>query len=342
MFSQPLAEWPFMANSYLFVTEAGNVVIDPLPVDRFAHSQIEQLGGIARILLMTAGREAASQALAARYGATIIAKPQNREALFSGMVAIQLPDQKRDHEFAIGIPGERAVVVGDAIFGSPAGALSMSPAEEYADVRAAALGLRRILREDPETLLVSFGSSVYTSAYAALYQLLYSRAGAEIHRINLDELEFSRQRDEHENEPAPFRCLDAEVGFAIGARRLGYRVSTLAPGQRFCPLHSHAREEEMFLVLDGEPSVRTLSGTIRCRRGDFVALPVGHTGTHQLLNESSAPATVLLLARNERVEACYYPDSDKLLIDTQPPILDGQPSIMVQASPTLEYFFGEE
>jgi uncharacterized cupin superfamily protein len=131
------------------------------------------------------------------------------------------------------------------------------------------------------------------------------------------------------------------VGFTIGARSLGYRVSTLAPGKRFCPLHSHAREEELFFVLDGEPSVRTLSGTVRCRKGDFVALPVGDSGTHQLLNESDAPATVLLLGRTEPTEVCYYPDSDKLLVDTERPIIKERNSIMVRASPDLEYFHGE-
>jgi uncharacterized cupin superfamily protein len=139
-----------------------------------------------------------------------------------------------------------------------------------------------------------------------------------------------------------FACLDAEVGFLIGARKLGYRVSTLPPGRRFCPLHSHAREEELFFVLEGEPSVRTLSGTLRCRKGDFVALPVGESGTHQLLNESDAPATILLLGRIEETEACYYPDSDKLLLDTEVPIAAGRPFMMVKGSPDLDYFEGEQ
>jgi uncharacterized cupin superfamily protein len=182
---------------------------------------------------------------------------------------------------------------------------------------------------------------LFGNASVAFYRLLYERAGAEIHRINLDELDFRDERDEREAQPSIYHCLDAEVGFAIGARKLGYRVSTLEPGQCFCPLHSHAREEELFFVLDGEPSVRMLSGTIRCRKGDFIALPVGVTGTHQLVNESDASATVLLLARNEDVEACYYPDSDKLLVDTPAPLHDEQTSIMVRGSPQLDYFDGE-
>lgn len=84
-----------------------------------------------------------------------------------------------------------------------------------------------------------------------------------------------------------------------------------------------------------------MAGTIRCRKGDFVALPVGESGTHQLLNESAAPATVLLLGCTEENEICYYPDSDKLLADTKVRLRNGQRSIMVRADPQLDYFDGE-
>jgi uncharacterized cupin superfamily protein len=153
---------------------------------------------------------------------------------------------------------------------------------EYANGRKAALGLRRLLREDPETLLVAVGEPIFSGAYAVLYHTLYARAGAEIHRINLGELEFRDERAEHVQQPERYHCFDAEVGFVIGARKLGYRVSTLPPGHYFCPLHGHAREEEMFFVLDGEPSIRTLAGTVRCRKGDFIAFPVGESGAHRL------------------------------------------------------------
>ena len=119
-------------------------------------------------------------------------------------------------------------------------------------------------------------------------------------------------------------------------------MSTLDPGDRFCPLHGHAREEELFYVIDGEPSVRMLDGTIRCRAGDFVALPTGESGTHQLLNESAAPATVMLLARNEDVEICYYPDSDKLLVDAAEPLTRQRNRLLVKGSPELDYYHGED
>jgi uncharacterized cupin superfamily protein len=161
-----------------------------------------------------------------------------------------------------------------------------------------------------------------------------------IHRVNIDELEFRELRDP--GDPSRYDCTDAEVGFTIGARGLGYRVTTLPPGKRFCPLHTHSQEEELLFVLDGEPSVRTSTETIRCRKGDFVAFPVGETGTHQVLNESDAPATFMLLARTEFPEVCRYPESEKLLVDLAIPLVAGTQSYLIADGPQLDYYRGEE
>jgi uncharacterized cupin superfamily protein len=329
-------------NCYLFITGAGNVLVDPLPFDEAAHAELERLGGIERVVVLSDGRDAVAREIAERHSVRLISTPAHRDALFEGAKAIALLDQRRDGEFAISISAHQVVVAGSAVVGSPAGALSLPEDSEYANARKAALGLRRILREDPQTLLVAVGEPIFSGAYDLLYHTLYARAGAEIHRVNLDELEFRDERAEHVRQPERYHGFDAEVGFVIGARTLGYRVSTLPPGHFFCPLHGHAREEEMFFVLDGEPSIRTLTGTLRCRKGDFVAFPVGESGTHQLLNESDAPATVLLLGRTEAFEACYYPDSDKLLVDMETPLEGDRRSFLLRATPELDYFDGEE
>ncbi|HZZ65915.1 MAG TPA: cupin domain-containing protein [Candidatus Baltobacteraceae bacterium] len=328
-------------NSFLFTSKSGNAVIDPLPVDERTLQQIEQLGGVAKIIVTPAAYQRDAQALSERFGAPVTTNVAHDEEIFPGMFAIKLNDQEHPGAFAVNIPELRVVLAGSCVLGTPAGALSMFPESAYADVTKAALGLRRILRAYPQALLVGQGQSLFTGAYEAMYQLLYSQAGAYVHRINIDELDFRDGRDEHDEQPQTYQCRDAEVGLAIGARKLGYRVSTLEPGHRFCPLHSHAREEELFFVLEGTPSVRTLKQTVQCRPGDFIALPVGETGTHQLINEGDAPATIILLARNEFPEVCYYPDSDKLLVDLEEPLINGRSSMMVHAGPDLDYFDGE-
>ena len=337
-----LPEPPFTAAAHFVVAQDGDgILVDPFPLDAAELDAISSRGGATRVVVMTPDRQPAAAELATKLGAELITGPRHREPIASGVVAIRLDDQRRENEFVLSLPSRRTVIAGDALVGSPAGALALHDENAYHDARKAALGLRRILRENPERLLLSQGHSLLGGAYAALYHVLYGRAGAEVLRINLDELDFRDERAERDEQPPQYANHDAEVGFVIGARKLGYRVSTIDPGHRFCPLHGHAREEELFFVLEGEPSVRTLSGTIRCRKGDFIALPVGESGTHQLLNDSAAPATVLLLGRTEEVEACYYPDSDKLLLDTPEPLVKGLDSIMVRANPTLDYFDGE-
>lgn len=328
---------PLASNAYLIERESGNVLIDPLTIDEPMFGDLERHGGVALVVILSADRATHAAAYAQRFKARIVERFSHRDEVFPGGTAVAVPNQHAGGAFAIALSAERTLCVGDVLAGSPAGGLSLGADLDGDAARQAALGLRAILRQNPKRILVARGQPLYADAFATLYRLLYDVAGAEIHRINLDALD----RYDRKERPETDRRVDAEVGFEIGAKRLGYRVSTLLPGQRFCPLHAHAREEELFFVLDGNPSVRMLNGTIRCRKGDFIALPVGETGTHQLLNESDAPATVLLLARTDMPEICYYPDSDKVLVDTATPFIQGDASRMVRASPDLDYFDGE-
>lgn len=330
------------ANGFFLSTSAGNAIVDPLPLEEADHARIAELGGVAKIIVISPHRLDEARRVAHRYDAELVQAPEHREELLSGIHAIRLQHQPSRDAFYLTLQDERAVLVGDWLVGAPAGDLSLLPDGEYADVRIAALALRTVLRANPDAILAGHGQSLFTGAYDVLYRMLLARAGPEVHRINVDELDYRDERDERDEQPDAYQNLDAEVGFAIGARKLGYRVNVVAPGHRFCPMHSHAREEELFYVIDGEPSVRMESGTFRCRKGDFIALPVGNTGLHQLLNESSQPATVLLLARAEDMDSCYYPDSDKILVDWPVPMSTGRNrSILVRATPELDYFDGE-
>jgi uncharacterized cupin superfamily protein len=149
---------------------------------------------------------------------------------------------------------------------------------------------------------------LFAGVDAAMSELLETRGGPAVNRINLDELDWEWSDDGDQR----YRCEIAEIGLPVGARKLGYRGVRLPAGTRFCPMHAHDREEEVFFVLDGAPSVRSLRGTVRLRAGDVIAFPVGDRGAHQLLNESDAPATLILLGMDEEDEVVYYPDSQKV------------------------------
>ena len=92
-------------------------------------------------------------------------------------------------------------------------------------------------------------------------------------------------------------------------------------------------------MIEGRPSIRTLRGSFACRPGDFIAFPTGESGAHQVFNESNEPCLVLLVGIEEdavELEACFYPDSDKVGMWTPAGRLR-----LLRASPDIDYYDGE-
>jgi uncharacterized cupin superfamily protein len=316
-------------NSYLFERD-GFIAVDPLPLTESDLGWIDSRGGVHTIVITNPDHHRASAQLRERFGSRVIDDAVDGEEIFAGAHAIRIAHGKAP-EFAIHLPAARAAVVGDAVIGAPAGALSLLPDEKLQSPQGLILALRRLWALQLDSLLLCDGQPVFHGADRVLGDLLEKRGGADVNRINVDELAFEPYK-EHER----FAAEDGEVGLLIGARKLGYRVAKLPAGKSFCPLHSHEAEEEFFFVLDGNPSVRTLRGVIQCRPGDFIAFPTGERGTHELRNDSGRPATVILVGMNEAVEICRYPDSQKVLFDSY-----DEARLMVRSTPALDYFDGE-
>jgi glyoxylase-like metal-dependent hydrolase (beta-lactamase superfamily II) len=91
------------------------------------------------------------------------------ELLPGGIWVIQLQDQKSPGESALFLQhGKGVLVVGDALIGKPPGALSLLPAEKYADATKAKTGLRRLLKYQFDAVLVGDGASILTEGKAAV------------------------------------------------------------------------------------------------------------------------------------------------------------------------------
>lgn len=117
--------------------------------------------------------------------------------------------------------------------------------------------------------------------------------------------------------PALYHTSYAELATALGARKLGYHAEILPPRTAFCPYHAHLVNEELFVVLGGEPSVRLDGTEHRLAAGDLLAVPPGPRGVHQLLNRSHRPAHLLAASTMIPREVVDYPDSGKRLIGVQ-------------------------
>lgn len=331
-------------NSTFLRRLPGNVLIDPLAADDDTLAQIQSFGGVSLIVVTNRDHERRSRDFAVRFGARIAASRIDAPLLsgpvdllldqddepFSGCRVVQLHGMKSPGEIALHLRSEKAAIVGDALWGDPAGRVRLLPDEKLLDVAAAIDSIRRLWALRLETLLVGDGACIFGGADRVIGEYLFSRDGVFVNRINIDELE----RSGFDDEGGKYRAASYEAGLLIGARKLGYRFVTLDPGTRFCPMHSHVLEEEVFLVWDGAPSVRTPKGTFVCRRGDVIAFPVGPAGAHQLLNESDAPCTVFLLGNEDGDEVAHYPDSNKIL-------LRAFNRLIVRAEPRLDYYDGE-
>jgi uncharacterized cupin superfamily protein len=106
----------------------------------------------------------------------------------------------------------------------------------------------------------------------------------------------------------------------VGARRLvrssegalGGSLWELQPGGSQFVYHFHHGSDELLVVLRGEPTVRLHDGDRQLRDGDVVPLPRGPKGGHQIRNESSSVARVLIVSSNADPDVAEYPDTGKI------------------------------
>src|SRR5580698_10631293 len=328
-------------NSYFVQDGRENLLVDPLPLDDADAEQILGSGGAQWIVITNRDHERAAAAAAQRFAAPIAAsEPDAREMSVRvdrilrgpdtvGMATvIALDGLKTAGEFALHLPSKQTVIVGDALWGDPAGSLRMMPDEKLSDPVRAARSLRSLRAVYPRHLLMGDGAPIFGRAFEAINDCLERRADARVNIVNLDELPFRRDAG-----PANYCSDDAEVGFRLGAEKLGYRATRLHPGDAFCPTHWHTAEEELFIVWDGSPTLETPHGSTELRAGDLIAFPTREFGAHKLVNRSDAPATVILIANTSHDDVCFYPDSKKLLVDAT--------DTLVRAEPILDYYDGE-
>jgi len=328
-------------NSFLVEGVDGAFVVDPLEPEDDAVLERCRAAGVRAVIVTNRDHERAAARFAKELSAEVVASapdalllgiPVGRTAstgdVLFGWKVIVLDGFKTPGEMVLYHRGLRTAISGDAFWGSPAGSLRLMPDEKLADPSRAALSARAIRALPLMHLLVGDGAPVFGNAHDALGAMLDARE-TFVQRINLDELQFRSDS----SDPAPFTGTFSEIGGYIGASKLGYAATTLAPGESFCPYHWHTAEEELFIVWDGTPTIRTPHGTTVLRRGDFVAFATGAGGVHRLSNESDAPCTVVLIANTDEHDVCYYPDSDKHVVEAT--------GTLVRNTPQLDYFDGE-
>jgi uncharacterized cupin superfamily protein len=118
------------------------------------------------------------------------------------------------------------------------------------------------------------------------------------------------------------------------SKYLHFDIKSLFPGKFSYPYHSHRNAEELFVILEGEATLRSQKGYQTISKGDIIFFEEGPLGAHQLYNHSDDPLTYLDLRTKANIDVCEYPDSGKINIL---PAFD----IFEQGS-KVSYYTGEE
>jgi uncharacterized cupin superfamily protein len=151
---------------------------------------------------------------------------------------------------------------------------------------------------------------------------------------NIHEPDFDEPR-EHPG----FTCRRARIGRQLGTEKLGASLWDLPPGQAAYPYHWHVAEEELLVVLEGRPSMRTPEGWRELAEGEAVSFPVGEQGAHQLVNRTE-DAVRFLAVSNQQPDLVVYPDSGKLGAYERRPEGGGIRELF-RAGDAVDYYDGE-
>ena len=108
-----------------------------------------------------------------------------------------------------------------------------------------------------------------------------------------------------------FAAMLGRVGAELGTCQIGCTLVVLEPGKRAWPYHLHHAEEEIFVVLEGEGTLRYDDHEYPVRAGDVILTPPGPGTAHQIINTSESELRYLALSGKHAPEVCYYPDSGK-------------------------------
>jgi uncharacterized cupin superfamily protein len=152
---------------------------------------------------------------------------------------------------------------------------------------------------------------------------------------NINEPSFDEPR-EHPG----FRARRARLSRQAGSERLGLSLWELPPGEAAYPYHHHLTEEELLIVLEGRPSLRTTDGWRELREGELVAFLRGEGGGHQVVNRSDETVRFLAFSTSGEPDVVIYPDSGKLGAFERLP-QGGGLRAMFRLADTVDYHDGE-
>jgi uncharacterized cupin superfamily protein len=100
----------------------------------------------------------------------------------------------------------------------------------------------------------------------------------------------------------------------LAGEHLGASLYELAPGEATFPYHYELGNDELLVVMTGNPTLRDVEGERTLEPGDCVLFGSGRSAAHQVINRSDRPTRVLLVSNFAIPRAAVQPDSGKIMI----------------------------
>ena len=125
----------------------------------------------------------------------------------------------------------------------------------------------------------------------------------------------------------------------VAGERLGASLYELPPGESTFPYHYELGNDELLVVVVGQPTLRDPDGERELQPGDCILFPSGPAGAHQLINRSNEPARVLFVSNFVMPRGAVQVDSAKVMIRWGP---EPDDSLWFRSDSAVDYWDGEE
>lgn len=132
-----------------------------------------------------------------------------------------------------------------------------------------------------------------------------------------------------------FQRSENVSSYRSGEGKLSVNFYTLQPGKSNYPYHHHTGNEEVFYIISGSGTLKTVKGDIEVSEGDVIIMPPNENGAHMLTNHSNEPLFYLDVHTVSSPEVVIYPNTGKVRIITG----DMQKSFKIESE--VNYLDGE-
>jgi glyoxylase-like metal-dependent hydrolase (beta-lactamase superfamily II) len=173
-------------HSIAWIRSEGNVLVDPLPLSAHDWTHLQSLGGAEWIIITNSDHIRASQEIAEKTGARIVAPGGEQDTfpipvqrwlfdgdnIIPGLDAIALDGSKTPGELAL-VLEETTLITGDLVRAHQAGSLMMLPDGKLVDRDLAVASVERLAQlSSIETVLVGDGWQIFQDGYLRLQELI--------------------------------------------------------------------------------------------------------------------------------------------------------------------------